>query len=328
MRCFVVAIALFLCANRAFAAEDEITLRVQIAQNAADLFSQGQFKELNALERRYRDGERTPAGVWKLAIFYNMGLEFQPDQDSDFENNWSKIFSIAKLWVKTAPSPAAYIVLANAYLDYGRSLSEAAHDDKKLYREQSRFALQIMNSHKSDAALDPEWYATVANIAAIQHWPLDNVWALYGKAVKASPFYYDSYYQILYAMLPYWDDPAMAAFQLAGKSLLDTHQRRPEIYARIIWHAMLEGWASYEWGLDMPQMNASMIDLVNRYPDQWNIGNMAHIACSSLYMQLARSLTDRMDGEMDSVWRDQYVSYEKCKDWSHGNANHPFIKLQ
>jgi hypothetical protein len=325
MRILFLAIALLIGTSQAFAAESEMNLRQEIANNASELFANRQFAKLNALERAYRGGERTPGGVWKLTIFYTIGLNFVLPQDSDFEKNWSQIFALAKEWVSKDPSPAAYIVLANAYMNYGEYLSEAAQDDNKLYHAQTLLARNLLESHKAEIVDDPEWYATMARVAAAQQWSADDVRTLYAKAVKASPFYYETYYQVLGALLPYWDDPGMAAFQFAGQALLDTHGKDTELYARILWHAMQEGWAPYGWPLNWPQMRASMTDLVSRYPDQWNINNMAHIACRSVDKSLTASLTDRIATPMDGTWDDKLVSYDLCQKWSHGLAPSPFL---
>ena len=129
-------------------------------------------------------------------------------------------------------------------------MSEAARDDKKLYHEQTLLARKVLEDHKAEMAGDPHWYATMARIGAAQQWPANDVWDLYAKGVKASPYYYEMYYQILDALVPYWDDPGMAAFQLAGIALRDTHGKDRELYARILWHAMQEKYAPDGWPLD------------------------------------------------------------------------------
>lgn len=327
MRILFLAIALLFSTSQVFAAESELSLRQDIANNASELFVTRQFAKLNALERQYRGGERTPGGVWKLTIFYTMGLDFSPLGNVDFEKSWPGISAIVKEWISKNPSPAAYIVLANAYMDHGWYLSEAAQDDKKLYHAQTLLARQLLEDHKAESDGDPEWYATMARVAAAQQWPADDVRTLYAKAIKASPQYYETYYQILGALLPYWDDPGMATFQFAGQASLDTHGQDPELYARILWHAMQQGWAPYGWpvNLNWPQIKASMIDLVSRYPDQWNINNMGHIACRSLDKDLTAVLTDQAATRMDDVWDDKLVSYDLCQKWSHGSAPSPFL---
>jgi hypothetical protein len=329
MRILIFAFALLLGAGHAFAAESELDFRQRIMDNAADLFSNRQFAKLNALEREYRGGERTPSGAWKLTVFYNGGLYFVPPQDEDFEKNWSAIFAIAKEWVAKNPSPAAYIVLANAYMNYGWDLSEAAQDDKKLFHEQTLLARKLLEGHKAEMAGDPHWYATMARIGAAQQWSANEVWDLYAKGVKASPYYYEMYYQVLDALVPYWDDPGVAAFQLAGIALQDTRGKDRELYARILWHAMQEKYAPYGWptNYNWPQMRTSMNDLVARYPDQWNINNMAHIACRSMDKKLTASLMGRMTTRFDGLWDDEVISYDLCRKWTDGSAPSQFLAV-
>ncbi len=297
--------------------------------NDAELFSNRQFAKLNALEQEYRNDERTPSGAWKLTVFYNGGLYFLPPKDAHFEENWSAIFAIAKEWVAKNPSPAAYIVLANAYMNYGWDLSEAAKDDKKLYHKKTLLARKLLESHKAEMAGDPHWYATMARIGAAQQWSANQVWDLYAKGVKANPYYYEMHYQILDALVPYWDDPGVAAFQLAGIALQDTHGKDRELYARILWHAMQEKYAPYGWpnNYNWSQMKSSMNDLVARYPDQWNINNMAHIACRSGDKKLTVSLMGRMTTHFDEVWDDEVVTYDLCREWIHGTAPEPFLSV-
>ena len=47
-------------------------------------------------------------------------------------------------------------------------------------------------------------------------------------------------------------------------------------------------------------MKASMNDLVARYPDQWNINNMAHIGCR-LDKKLTASLMGRMTARFNAT---------------------------
>src|SRR5271170_2689492 len=62
---------------------DEMTVRTQIKSEAAQLLEQG---DIAAYDRRAtelrRTGERTPAGIWKLSLFYK-GLDNWPARQPD-----------------------------------------------------------------------------------------------------------------------------------------------------------------------------------------------------------------------------------------------------
>jgi hypothetical protein len=115
--------------------------------------------------------------------------------------------------------------------------------------------------------------------------------------------------------------------------MLDTHAKNADLYARIVWHAMQQGWTRYPAPFNWPQMSASMTSLVARYPDPWNINNMAHIACSAYDKALTKSLTDKIGGEnvsepgntvIPEAWgKEGAAQFVSCQKWSHGTAVTP-----
>jgi len=309
--------------------ESEQAIRVRVGFEAAGLCADKKFGQLNELIKRYRDTEeRTPSGTWKLAMVYQIGLYLLMPNDPDFEKNWAHIFELGHEWIEKAPSPAPYIFLANAYMNYGWQRSENAHDTKKVdFLAQTRIARQLLEDNKQIASTDPNWYAVMARVAAAQQWPEKDILPLYAEAVKARSNYYETYFQFMDALVPYWKDSALGAVAFAHKAAEENRaQGAKEIYMRVVWHAMIEKFAPYALPVNLPEMHASIEDLVARYPSTWNLNNMAHIACRSGDKPLTKTLIDKMgDGtelgrtaSVDiSAWEGDPGLFNNCQKWSH-----------
>jgi hypothetical protein len=248
--------------------------------------------------------------------------------DPNFEKNWAHIFELGHDWIEKAPSPAPYIFLANAYMNYGWQRSENSHDAKKAdFLAQTRIARKLLEDNKQVASADPHWYAVMARVAAAQQWSEKDIQPLYAEAIQARPNYYETYFQFMDALVPYWKDSALGAIAFAHKAAEATRaQGTTEIYMRIVWHAMIANYAPYMLPINLPEMHASIEDLVAQYPTRWNLNNMAHIACRSGDKPLTKSLIDKMgDGtelgrtaSVDiSAWEGDPGLFNSCQKWSH-----------
>lgn len=145
----------------------------QIKAQSALLLGHRDFPHLNALAAQYRaSGARTADGLSKLTLFY-AGMEALPMGDTQREELWPAIFSIGENWVKQAPSPAASIALARMHLRYGWEERGANGDPtpEKMaaFREHLRLARQILENSKAVASVDPNWAATLQEIARAEH---------------------------------------------------------------------------------------------------------------------------------------------------------------
>ena len=151
-----------------------------------------------------------------------------------------------------------------------------------------------------------------------------NIRELYAEAAHASPDYYEMYFQVMDALVPYWSDPGLGAIAFAH----DAAARPPAnsaLYMRIVWHSMLSGYTPYALPINLPEMHGSSEDLVRKYPSQWNLNNMAHVACRSFDKPLTKSLIDKIGDGTDfgrtlavdvSAWENDPGLFNKCKQWS------------
>jgi hypothetical protein len=153
--------AVLLLASPCLAQDSEAQIGQAIQDQANDLFLHRDFKGLNALADRYRaSSERTPGGIPKLALFY-AGVNRGPATPQPSDSEWKAIFLFAEDWVKTAPSPAAYIARAEFNIRYGWQQygadGAATPERMKSFRAHIQTAHQQLDAVKAIAGSDPEW---------------------------------------------------------------------------------------------------------------------------------------------------------------------------
>ena len=161
MRAVLSLAAVLLFCGPSLAQDSETQIRESVEGQANDLFLHRDFKGLNELADRYRaSSERTPGGIPKLALFY-AGVNRGPVTPQPTDSEWKAIFLFAEDWVKTAPSPAAYIARAEFNIRYGWQQygadGTATPDRMKSFHAHIQTAHQQLDAAKAIAGFDPEW---------------------------------------------------------------------------------------------------------------------------------------------------------------------------
>jgi hypothetical protein len=152
--------------------ESELSIRDNIETEIASAFPSGNFAKLEKSYNNYRQRtSRTPSGLWKLGVFYN-GITFEQLYSSKDQASWKKVEEQALKWIEQYPKlPAPYIfysklLISRAFDFRGEGYSSSVSPNSwKLFHQNIALARAVLEDNKEFASNDPEWYATMVDIA-------------------------------------------------------------------------------------------------------------------------------------------------------------------
>ena len=273
------------------------------------------FAWLDAKEISFREeGSRTPDGVWKLELFYNAmwftgAYSPSPDCSDSAEGLLAE-------WRRASPnSPAPYIVAAQRLLDKGwcfRGSGYAKNVDFaswKPFNDNVDAAYELLETHKSIASVDPQFYVVMASIYVAQGRSDSEFQELLKEGAAKQPYYYRLYEEAYRYYEPQWfggysDEEAVAKFAVDQTRSND----RSSAFARVYWSAMDCGCLPPPSIVDKKALRRAMHDLVELYPTAWNVSHMARMACEIEDPELARSYFNALPAGDDGKagWSEWY----------------------
>jgi hypothetical protein len=306
---------------------DEFNVRMGIQLQTRLLFEQKKFAELNALARRYSEGERTAAGTQKLQFFYDGLLEYAHLQQKSMnappdEREWEGMFRHVQEWIDEAPSPAAFVTLAKFHRDLGwqwrgLGVTNTVNDSAlKPFRKQLQIAHEILAAHKSEAASDPEWYVTMEDLACEQEWTEKASEALYAEATAKNRYYDRVYYSIANRLEPKWGGSWDQVERFADFAARNTKDKLDDLlYVRIYMATeycnCTDGRTRWDWN----RIKSDFHNLQKRYPEPWNTNAFAYYACQKRDKAAAKSVIDKLPAIIEPAWDYDTDAYEQCKAW-------------
>ena len=330
MRKFLLAILMLLppCLTQAETTEAEI--RDQLEAQGRELFLAERFSDLDYLAGEYLGNEtRTLSGQWMIDKMHSGILSTVPCACKD-EEEIIAMEGRAIRWIKANPnSPTAHLVYAAALRKHGwwhrgnGYARDVAPEAWKPYREYIEQARLYLMERKEALAGDPRWYAAMLRLATDQSWPAEDFSALLQEATELHPYYYDIYYEAIRYFSPKWNGNAELLDQMARFAITMTQDGEGDaIYARIYWSA-----ADVQFGHGIvarqPEVWATMrqgfSDMLNDFPDQWNIINFARYSCVAGDRQYAAKLFPAIDENLvDRAWGKYGPDYRQCREWAMG----------
>jgi hypothetical protein len=326
MRPLFLLVVFLMFSRPAAAEENEVDVQASIRHQVVELFTEQKFEELNAIAEHYRiTEERTPGGVWKLALFY-INLRGQPIGDKNDEHPWPTVIAAAQEWARRNPSPAAFITLANLHIRLawqwrGSGYANTVAPERwKAFYAGLHVAHEYLSENKLTAVVDPQWYAAMIELAQGEQWPRNEAQAFFEEALKSGQYYPEIYYRIMEYLEPQWGGSFEAIEAFASSAAENTKDREGAgMYARIYWHLSRCGCSMYDHSsVDWNKMKLGIHDVLERYPDQWNINNFAYFACKAKDQDLTKSLMDKISTPMIAGWGKSQDYYDYCRTWSHG----------
>lgn len=315
----------------AYTPDDEINVEVGIKIQARVLFEQKKFKELNELAHRYLSSkETTPTGEPKLKFFYVGLLDYagyQTSSQSQTPNmsQWGVMLDRVQEWIKLDPSPAAYITLAKfhhhlGWLWRGDGFAvDVSQDAWKPFHDEMALTRSTLEDHK-DAAIDPEWFFTMANVAREQPMPKREAEAVFLEAIKNHKYYDRIYETAVLRLMPQWGGSWEAVEEFANAAAENAKDKEGDaLYARIYIAVGSCGCSIFrETKVDWSRMRRGFEDILKKYPDEWNRNSFAYYACQAGDRQTTKELFTKISRSFMDAWDNDQATYDRCKAWAEG----------
>lgn len=328
---WMVLCLLPVCLASAQASEPEDNQAIE--RHVLNLFEAEEFAELDRLAEKYRANEtRTGAGHWKLTMFYSGLSSVNPPCACDGATTaaFREIESIEARylrWIEQNPeSTVARIAYASTLTDHawlfrGTGLgSMVAPEAWAPFRDHLAKARRYLRDHKQNTRNDPQWYFVMLIVAKGENWSLLAFQRLVDEAVAAHPYYHEIYYKAVDYLLPQWHGNLALIEEFANFAVEKTREKDGAgMYARVYWYA---SWSRFgnglfsETGVVWDKLAAGFDDILERYPDQWNINNFAYFACLAKDRERSSELIARIEGPpIPAAWRYDDAAFGECQGW-------------
>lgn len=327
----LLSIVALMSAGPAFAV-GELEERAIISTLTQRAFLLEDFSKLEEVSRVYRDKKsRTSSGLWKLSLFYGgiedgmYALTWRKEREAAFRELESK----TRRWAQRYPnSPSAHIAHSMALIRHAWAIrgdgfaSTVEPEAWAPFLDYIALARQNLEIHKSAAATDPRWYATMLTVARTEGWERDRFDRLLDEALGREPLFYETYFAALEYLLPKWHGGTreIEAFVRAAVRRTSDEEGRG-MYARIYWYASQTEFGSQLFTKSLvawSRMKGGFEDVVARYPDAWNLNNYARFACLAKDKRKARELLKRTAAEIVAeAWQPSGLR-EHCSGWAFG----------
>ncbi|MFV2059965.1 MAG: hypothetical protein ACC653_04725 [Gammaproteobacteria bacterium] len=303
----------------------EMLDRENIKLLAHTYYENKQFDLIEKMAEKFRTNkERTSSGLWKLTIFYISFNDNITPRKQKVENYWENKHKIIDSWIKQYPkSPTAHILKAGLYSGqawFYRGNSYASKVDPrawKPYKEYINKAIDYLNKYKDIASIDPQWYDTMAGMYSNIGISDKRYFELINEGLDREPEFYELYFTVIYYLAPKWHGDKKRIEDFARFAVKRTHKTDGmQMYARIYWAVSQNVFKNDLFNkslVNWEDMRTGIYEVLNKYPDQWNINNFANFACQAGDKKTTKDLMSMIVGEpILTAWSD-YDNYNTCK---------------
>ena len=307
----------------------EVEERDAITEKARMLFRDEHFADIDAMADDFRaHGSRTSSGIWKIGLLHD-GLDDDFLHNEKDEKYWAGITAKVAKWIDAFPtSPTPRILYATVLTKHAWAIRgggwarEVRAEDWEPFHKLIAQARAYLLANKEIGEADPQWYETMIELARVDGSTADDVEALVDDATWKYPDYYPNYFATIMYLQPRWHGDLDAIEAFATHAVGKTRAIEGEsMYARIYWYA-----SQLEFGerlfkdtsVAWPKMKRGIIDVLKRYPDQWNINNFAHFACLAGDREETARLTARVTEPISEAWAKDATLFARCRDWATG----------
>ena len=304
---------------------DEMTVRTDLKSESARLLEQ---RDMAAYDQRAADLRRTreltPAGIWKLSLFYK-GPDNWPAAQPEAPI-WTQIEAAAEAYLREHPdSPSAIVACARLLVSHawtyrgsgwGRDLSDAQRNGFDTFLERAR---AVLDQHRDVGSSDPEWYSLRLQVMNGQGVDKATILALAREALDREPTYQPIDYVAANALLPKWGGSAQQLQQFVALAIAKSSAAEgTQAYARIMFNiarADPEPIAALaQVGVQWPVFKASLREIAVAYPDPWNLNAERAMACLVGTQTDYNAVLPRVSAGFISVaWFDSLRSWPECQ---------------
>jgi hypothetical protein len=307
---------------------DEQALRSYMMRCSNTLLANENFSALDSTIAYLRNNKiRTPAGMWLQSQFYDGIAEYLGNANTE---TWVlQIDESLRNWIAASSNPdtahmaMTELMLHKAFQYRGTGYAaEVSEENFKLFYQEISRAKKYLLEHEDIAARDPEWFALMLVITRVEENSSDDRHRGYfDKAVRLYPDYYPIYFIAAENYLPKWGGGKESFDEFArdaGKNL--SSEKASAVYARIYWAKVCTRCGDKDvanWRDRWPDLKVGFDQVIQDYPDQWNVNSYARIACSAYDQQKTLALLGEIKGEpITYAWNDEKFSYDYCAKWS------------
>lgn len=311
----------------------ELELEESLKSQAAALLRAGDFAQFDTLATHLREtSERTPAGTWKLSMFYTGVARAGSGDASDAA--WARLEAGAEAYLAEHPnSPTAVVLEAKVLIEHaavyrgGDYASQVPQSHWAPFRSYVAATLRVLDRDRELGSADPEWYAIYVWALNLRDAPGQEILAFTREALQRYPQYYPIHYRAARALLPKWHGSKALMQQYLALALERTRASEgTQIYGRVMFNLARNSNRPLEElteiGAQWEPFKASYEEILRAYPDPYNLGALRAMACLTGKQEDYRAITQRVSGPVPSVaWFDTAHKQRDCDDWAFRNKS-------
>ena len=294
----------------------------EIGASAAQLLVQGNLAEYERQADALRQSrELTPAGFWKLALFYDGSARIAPNHPHD--PAWAQVEASTGAYLAANPRSSSALIAAVRVLNaHAVELREGRADDAEDARAAAALterARQLLETYRASGTRDPDWYASRIIVSLDQRSSKAEVIALAKEALHREPTYEPLLFAASEALRP--DHGGSRA---ASSAVCDVGACRVPRAARFA--ALRPHHVQPRSSRNRPHRSAgdggcrlgrsskpSMAEITNAFPDPWNANAERSMACLLGTEAEYREAAARVPRPTFSVaWYDPDVGWGQC----------------
>lgn len=320
---FILLSLFFKCVFAACGGTDHVKPLAVIADNAEDLLHKREFKQLDQLVVEYRDKNSVALdGQPKLMGFYE-GLSKSAStcgRAIESDEQWNSHKQLLLDWSKKSTvteAPRLALAMYEAALGWrarGRGYASTVTEaDWAAFRQRMNNARAMLEEIKPKASKDPQWYAAMLGIGVAQGWTNEEFDALYQKAIKKFPHYFEYYFRKGQFYSAKWHGSQEKFKAFVEESVAATEpQFGQTMYARLNWSASNSSMFK-DGQTDWPRMKKGFEKLMQDFPDSWNRNNFAKFSCMAGDKATLRQQMELIGKDVIAAAWTGALSYQACK---------------
>jgi len=318
----------------------ELELEESLKSQAAALLRTGDFAQFDTVATQLREtSARTPAGTWKLSMFYSGVWRAGGANANDAA--WARLEAGAEQYLAEHPnSPTAVVLEAKVLIEHaavhrgGEYAARVPQSNWAPFRAHVDATLRVLDSHREVGSVDPEWYAIRVWAMNLHDAPGPEILAFTREALERYPQYDPIHYRAARALLPKWHGSKALMQQYLALALQRTQASEgTQIYGRVMFNLARNSNRPLEElteiGAQWAPFKASYEEILRAYPDPYNLGALRAMACLTGNKEDYKAITQRVTGPAPSVaWFDTPQKQRDCDDWAFHDKSFRFARLR
>jgi len=327
----IILIGFYLFFNYTLLYSGELDERNQIINQASELFQQGDYKTLSTLAKTFRKTEeKTSSGRYKLRfVYYGIFESIDIVVKKKYNNSWDKFEKVLSQWTKSQPSdPISHITYVifltkKAWMYRGNNYAKNTPEENWLFfHTEVDKAIKYLIKHKDIASQDPHWYTTMLNLAKLDSWNRLLFYTIINEAINRYPHYYSIYSLTLYYLDPKWNGFTQVEIEEIAQLIFNVTKDKDGAYARyylMVKDILGKYISTSNLDINWKIMQNSMEKLVEKYPSEHNINNLAYFSCLANQGKIMKKYVNKILGKpILDIWKNQ-INFDTCKNFSQNN---------